>query len=592
MRISKIHLERFLGIRRLTLALNDGLQLIAGPNNSCKSTLLKAINYFFSGLDDVDQREFAPQNEYYEQEGSRSLTKIRLHFSDLNEEEVKAFRKSWLPKSKEFWVEVRVSRSGEITYATSNSGVGLKVYQDIVDMYDVVYVPAVRAGTSDVRENETRKLFVATKSVLAKRRRGSLNKLQKDFSTAVESVTEILGRLLEESKQAIVDSLPPETAISFQFPSSDQILDLILSETTIGTRLNTSLTIDNEGTGFQSLLSLGLLRYVESVNRNRNQLFLVEEPEAFLHPQYQRSVADYILRLSERSQAIVTTHSAVIVDSVEIRHVARLFRQPDGLDYTWEWKSDQIRDAEYLSRYCDAKNSEIIFADKVILCEGITDSNVIFLLLQDLLRTSHHHLNISVISGDGSALTHVAKLLDWFDIESLIILDKDAYAGPNRDVLKTLCKDKGQELVAQDYVILDKQKAMVCTHLGGAALVRDAVNNVLAPRNIFVFGSDIEGAVVHSFSKAKLLEHLGPDGLGYFSKESHAQIDGLGGQAARDRIEELVGSKGWNTKKRNKDNKPKPHILSNLIGLAGCASFREQSDLVALRTAISQFLEL
>src|SRR5690606_21828171 len=102
-----------------------------------------------------------------------------------------------------------------------------------------------------------------------------------------------------------------------------------------------------------------------------------EEPEAFLHPQYQRAVSDYLKQLAKKSQVLISTHSSVLVDSVELSHIARLIKNHNGLDYRWKWEQSELARLKYLSRYCDAKNSELIFAEKVILCEGITDKNII-----------------------------------------------------------------------------------------------------------------------------------------------------------------------------------------------------------------------
>lgn len=62
LKIRRIPIERFLGIKNLDVVVDDRLQLIAGPNNSCKSSFLKAMDLFFSGNEDISMSQYVPQN--------------------------------------------------------------------------------------------------------------------------------------------------------------------------------------------------------------------------------------------------------------------------------------------------------------------------------------------------------------------------------------------------------------------------------------------------------------------------------------------------------------------------------------------------
>lgn len=53
MQLCRVSIERFNGIKKLDLSLENSLQIIAGPNNSCKSTILKAIHYFFICFENI-----------------------------------------------------------------------------------------------------------------------------------------------------------------------------------------------------------------------------------------------------------------------------------------------------------------------------------------------------------------------------------------------------------------------------------------------------------------------------------------------------------------------------------------------------------
>ncbi len=68
MNICKIQIEKYLGIKSLSLSIDSDFQVIAGPNNACKSTVLMAINTFFSGFEIHKKESYAPQNSYYTKE--------------------------------------------------------------------------------------------------------------------------------------------------------------------------------------------------------------------------------------------------------------------------------------------------------------------------------------------------------------------------------------------------------------------------------------------------------------------------------------------------------------------------------------------
>src|SRR5690606_16354287 len=153
-----------------------------------------------------------------------------------------------------------------------------------------------------------------------------------------------------------------------------------------------------------------------------------------------------------------------------------------------------------------------------------------------------------------------------------------------------ICNEKGAPLSNVDYRVLDEAKSTKCANFSEAAIVRDNVNHIFKARNIFLLGGDIESAVVHSYSKARILENLGPDGLGHIKQDVIPELTELRGEQFINRINQLIGSKGWGTSKPIKENKPKPHVLQNFIANAGIRSFKANSDMSSLSEAISQFL--
>ena len=62
------------------------------------------------------------------------------------------------------------------------------------------------------------------------------------------------------------------------------------------------------GEGFQNAIVIAILKAFEE-RRKKGALFLIEEPEMYLHPQMQRSLYKTIRRIGETNQIIFITHS-------------------------------------------------------------------------------------------------------------------------------------------------------------------------------------------------------------------------------------------------------------------------------------------
>lgn len=116
MQIKTLEIERFAGIKSFKAALNPNIQLIAGPNNSCKSTILRAINLFFNhdnnGTDLLT--DIQPQNSYFNNE-TKTKTEIKITFNHLTVSEISDFR-SFLNKKRELELSIKINRQNEVTY--------------------------------------------------------------------------------------------------------------------------------------------------------------------------------------------------------------------------------------------------------------------------------------------------------------------------------------------------------------------------------------------------------------------------------------------------------------------------------------------
>jgi len=122
------------------------------------------------------------------------------------------------------------------------------------------------------------------------------------------------------------------------------------------------------GGGFQNALVIAILKAFEE-RRKSGALFLIEEPEMFLHPQMQRSLYKTIRSISVNNQIIYTTHSPHFVTIPEYDEIFIINKTKNGtqknvssLEKTkeieekfrkdwWEKKSKALCRFDYILQY-------------------------------------------------------------------------------------------------------------------------------------------------------------------------------------------------------------------------------------------------
>jgi predicted ATP-dependent endonuclease of OLD family len=205
-------------------------------------------------------------------------------------------------------------------------------------------------------------------------KRGAPLEKQK-INEMLDSLEGIVEDLVQPLWSDVQEGLPPEMTeegkIEFDVSRRDFVewvvnnLDLQVST---GERDDERVELSGVGSGLQSLLDL-MIHSTGIETDDRHTILVVEEPEAFLHPTAQRTVARQLFDTRENTSIIVTTHSPLIVDETNAGDVVvtkeHKFYEPDN-------SVDQRRE-EINTALMTGNGSEAMFSHSVLLVEGEGD---------------------------------------------------------------------------------------------------------------------------------------------------------------------------------------------------------------------------
>lgn len=579
-RVSRVEVKNLLGFKELDLAIDTSLQLIAGPNNAGKSSLVRLLVTFFAGDRRTPLVQMLPLQEYYRAAGPRTMSEVRVWFGDLTETELDEFGPI-LVRDK-FWVALRCSRTGQESFATSKKAPAddaRRYYQSVVDAISFVKIPSVRVpdGSGVGGADAIERLVETLESVLVRTGSTRSTSMQQDFAKKLGDVEAVVKEVLDGSAKAIEDELPfEEQKVSFVLPDSRQALRGMLASTVLESGAGAvKVPITSRGTGFQSALILGILKYVATkANGSDSTLFFaIEEPEAFLHPQTQRAMAKIIGEIASSAQVLVTTHSPVIVDSFEISKIARLPLQHDGVVHSWKHPNLETARAGRLTRYCTAANSELVFARAIVLVEGESDFGAVEKWLSTLCGGpgAHYARGLTVIDVGGvTKLQYLVQLADLFKVKCFMLTDKDSIkkSGSNRPLLKAV-SGRLAAPTANDANDIRAAADVIVSNLDGALQQQASFNAKLAPSGAHVLSSDLEGLFLDALGVDGVINCLGPSGERAFNDTFVAEVRAA--SDPRDKLRSWMGSKGWNTDEKT-SNKLEPHLApvlaERIIGMS------------------------
>jgi predicted ATP-dependent endonuclease of OLD family len=197
------------------------------------------------------------------------------------------------------------------------------------------------------------------------------------------------------------------------------------------------IPLDHNGLGYNNLINIYMLIRLTEIRKGKDfRILCLEEPEAHLHPAMQYKLFKFLKTLDEtdklNQQIFVTTHSSNIsavagIDNMYMLDYSRHETVSDCRQQSLESHFlDKMEAKRHLTKFLDVTRSDMLFADKVILVEGIAEK-LLLPLFMEKYGYAFEDGHISIVEIGGKHFNHFIELFNGNAVvkKVLCITDKD-----------------------------------------------------------------------------------------------------------------------------------------------------------------------
>jgi predicted ATP-dependent endonuclease of OLD family len=189
-------------------------------------------------------------------------------------------------------------------------------------------------------------------------------------------------------------------------------------------------------------------------------IILIDEPEMHLHPSVLKRFLKILTDNRFNNQIFLTTHSSLFVQPSDIEHIWRVTRDKGRHTQIYSLACCGISfNKNRLVQELNADNTEMFFADKVLLVEGVSD-RILMRSLIDKFYSGKHDIKV-IFAGSKSNVDVYADLFRAFNIPYVVMLDRDALGGTWSELIKNRLKGHHQAPLSQKIKILKDKNIFI-----------------------------------------------------------------------------------------------------------------------------------
>ncbi|UTE76757.1 ATP-dependent endonuclease [Rossellomorea sp. KS-H15a] len=387
-KISRIVVKRFRSIIDLEINLNveNNYMSLCGENNSGKTNTLRALDIFFN----PDKYIAENDSPYHKIEGTRGgavFPEILIDFETTQKQTIRIIRK-FDKRGLEHTVGIKNARAKKIERIKMTE----KEIKEYLDSFSFFFIESINISTPQVINNIIDDIYDL--EYAKSQFRGAKKELKDAFDKYVEGLDSILQQLADEINPKFKE-YKENWGVGFDIPNDiKKFRDLITDDIDFYINDRSNKRIDGKGAGLQRLAHILLhFKIIEKI-KNKNVIFLIDEPDVYLHEGLQKKLYRDLKQLGKHVQTFVTTHSQIFIDTYRLENVYLLelqissqyfkrrkrdysiletklvnFNEDTGKEKIREYLGISIEDYEVLQQYN-------------ILVEGETDKKYIHELIK------------------------------------------------------------------------------------------------------------------------------------------------------------------------------------------------------------------
>ena len=492
MKINKIRIKNFRGIKNSGIIELGNLNALVGKNDAGKSSILHAIDEFYN------ENKILEGHRYFG--AGDEATEIEIWFGGV---ELEAIPKVLLDQDGYLHVKKKANSIGE-TYKQSiiTLDFAKTEYKNMFQMTTAKQGTIFRSLGKEVPDEMNREVLFDLVNELVDI---ETSYVEEEYEIKSSMIKEIIKSLYPQFSLFLADTNLDTSTSSFQnqfkkivtnaieahiqeFSNLQNEVDLTLTNEIrkIGQFMSTHYSgmtdlkpdityewqklvnfdvimkddqgyetnIANKGTGIQRLFMVSYFQYLaEQTSENeKSYIFVIEEPETFLHPGAQRTLLDSLKRIAEVHQVIISTHSPVFASEIDNRNIIVATK----INGESQYSQGEGVSADLLVNELGVRASDNIVNSKLLVfVEGSNDVK----FWDRIYRLVHGHTyeedKILFVPGGGTELHNIAEmnLMSKLNRNFMVIVDKDAGAVDYEEKLHkqerliSVVEDKGGEVI-------------------------------------------------------------------------------------------------------------------------------------------------
>ncbi len=355
-----------------------------------------------------------------------------------------------------------------------------------------------------------------------------------DFSDKADALLTLLQERMKQGKEQIL-SYAKETGASFNNAEPNfegsisdvemfSVLKLIVEYST-----GIKVPATHNGLGYNNLIYMSLLLAKMQVNSDGNYMgsnskvfatLAIEEPEAHLHPAMQYKFLKFLKENKNKKkvrQIFVTTHSTHITSAVSLDEIICLHNE-DGITtvgYPGKVFPADGKSKKYVQRFLDATKSDMLFAQKVILVEGLAEQLLMSIFAQYENKSLEDN-HVAVINVGGRFFDHFLYLFDstkpnTIHKKIICITDRDPESKKKTESKFKRCYPYEYDVdnVKYDYQINPSaNKFPIATHPNIAFFSQDEIKGKTLEYDLIIHNPNLELLITDSMSSQQEIKDL------------------------------------------------------------------------------------